>query len=214
MAELTPEILEQILDRKLKPIHDEISGMKKTMFGEDMRGGAVLLGDSLNMRHPLTGGGMTVTFTDAHNLGTRLMQVADFSNRLEMQDAIKEFYNSRYKQNATINILADALYKVICHPDLSTACFEYLSRGEIYAATPISILAAVSRRRNLLIWHFFQICWYGAKNVLKPFPTWRRLKKSYAMMRDAVHIIDPLIKNENPGLSMKTALWISRLLFR
>ena len=42
MAELTPEILEQILDKKLKPIHDEISGMKKTMFGEDMRGGIVV----------------------------------------------------------------------------------------------------------------------------------------------------------------------------
>ena len=136
--------------------------------------GAVLLGDSLNMRHPLTGGGMTVTFTDAHNLGTRLLQVADFSNHLEIQDAVKEFYKSRYHQNATINIMADALYKVICHPDLSTACFEYLSRGEIYAATPVAILAAVSRRRNLLIWHFFGIAWYGARKVLKPFPNWSR----------------------------------------
>ncbi len=176
--------------------------------------GAVLLGDSLNMRHPLTGGGMTVTFTDAHNLGTKLLQGADFSNRLKIHDAVKDFYNSRHRQNATINILADALYKIICHPDLSTACFEYLSRGEIYAATPVSILAAVSRRRNLLIWHFFRIAWYGARKVLKPFPTWGRIQRSYSMMRDAVHIIDPLIKNERPGLGMRTALSISRIIFR
>ena len=157
---------------------------------------------------------MTVTFTDAHNLGTRLLQVADFSNHLEIQDAVKEFYISRYQQNATINILADALYKIMCHKDLSTAVFEYLSRGEIYSATPVSMLAAVSRKRNLLIWHFFKIAWYGSRKVLLPFPTFGRLSRAYLMMRDALHIIEPLIKNENPGLAMRFALNTARFFFR
>jgi squalene monooxygenase len=33
-----------------------------------MQDGVVVLGDALNMRHPLTGGGMTVTLRDVNSI--------------------------------------------------------------------------------------------------------------------------------------------------
>jgi len=45
--------------------------------------GVVMLGDALNMRHPLTGGGMTVALTDVMNLGNALKGI-DLSNPQEV----------------------------------------------------------------------------------------------------------------------------------
>ena len=45
------------------------------------KAGAVLLGDALNMRHPLTGGGMTAAFNDVLRLSNNLQKVKDFGNK-------------------------------------------------------------------------------------------------------------------------------------
>ena len=43
--------------------------------------GALMLGDAFNMRHPLTGGGMTVAFSDTSLLCDMLSPLPDFSNK-------------------------------------------------------------------------------------------------------------------------------------
>ena len=45
-----------------------------------IRKGAVMLGDALNMRHPLTGGGLTAVFSDIQILSEHLLAMPDFSN--------------------------------------------------------------------------------------------------------------------------------------
>lgn len=45
-----------------------------------LREGAVLLGDALNMRHPLTGGGLTAVFNDVLLLSTHLLAMPDFND--------------------------------------------------------------------------------------------------------------------------------------
>lgn len=160
-----------------------------------MKNGGVLLGDSLNMRHPLTGGGMTVAFTDVYLLGSELLKT-DFAKQENIYKAVKRFYKIRTEQTASINILADALYGVMRNNDLKMACFQYLKQGGNYAEQPVSILSAVSRDVNMLIRHFFAVAVFGMGKLLLPLPTPQRSKRAYRMLADAVNIISPLLKNE------------------
>ncbi len=174
--------------------------------------GAMLLGDSLNMRHPMTGGGMTVALTDVKALGERLIQLPDLSNPDELAECIDEFYEARHQENATMNILAYALYQVLCHEDLSQATFEYLKRGGQFASGPMSILAGVSRNRHFLLLHFVAVALHGMLHNLLPIPTVSGIKMSHSMLKDAFNIIDPLLRDEHPDLPTKVVLEIGRLL--
>lgn len=178
--------------------------------------GVVLLGDSLNMRHPLTGGGMTVAISDTHLLGSKLIEAfaADKQlNSANTQAAVKLFYEQRHHQAATVNILADALYGVMSNEDLKTACYNYLQRGGDFSAEPISILSAVSRDVNLLMRHFVAVAVFGAKNILLPFPTPKRVYRSYYMLKSAIKIITPLILNERPYGIARRAMRVVHFVF-
>lgn len=172
-----------------------------------LKKGAVLLGDSLNMRHPLTGGGMTVAFTDVYRLGTYIAEAKE-ANQPDFTNAVSRFYSYRHANTATINILADALYGVIRNPNLAEATFSYLKKGGKYAEEPVAILSAISRNFKLLMRHFFAVAIHGIKTS-KQFS----LKKSYTMMRDAVHIVHPLVMSEKPDFVTKTALQIAKRMF-
>lgn len=64
------------------------------------------------MRHPLTGGGMTVALTDAQLLCDMLRPLPDFSDALRTAATTAAFYTRRKPLSATINTLANALYQV------------------------------------------------------------------------------------------------------
>jgi squalene monooxygenase len=66
------------------------------------------------MRHPLTGGGMTVALSDCVKLAETLKPVGDFSELVSVRKALDVFYKSRKPLASTINILAFALYSVFC----------------------------------------------------------------------------------------------------
>ncbi len=164
--------------------------------------GAVLIGDSLNMRHPLTGGGMTVAFTDIHLLGNLL---EGKRNDQEFDEAINRFYSARHNKTSTINILADALYGVMKNDDLKNACYQYLKRGGSYAEEPISLLAAINSNKKLLLRHFFAVAMYGVKNTMLPFPRRATINQSRKMITNAVEIVSPLVLNENPDVFTRYA---------
>src|SRR5262249_35828594 len=119
--------------------------------------GVVMLGDSLNMRHPLTGGGMTAAFTDCYRLGNELLKIKDWWNTTEIELAVKRFYDTKTEQTGSINILADALYGVMTSQDLKEACYDYLMLGGLKASEPVSILSALSRDKEMLQRHFFAV---------------------------------------------------------
>lgn len=169
--------------------------------------GAILLGDSFNMRHPLTGGGMTVALTDVYTL-TNLLKSIDMSNEASLTETIKVFYEKHHYNNASINILADALYGVMRDPQLKQACFEYLKRGEGYVAEPISLLSAVSRKRSTLLKHFFSVALFGVNDNLK-YPTPTNVVKAFNMIKNALQILNPLMLNEKPGVVVKSALKVT-----
>lgn len=70
----------------------------------------MLLGDSWNMRHPLTGGGMTVAFGDVVILRDLLETVNDLSDWQQVSRVLHQWHWRRKHLSSTINILSIALY--------------------------------------------------------------------------------------------------------
>ncbi len=179
-----------------------------------LKKGVVLLGDSLNMRHPLTGGGMTAAFSDSYNLGNCLLEVKDWWNAKEIELAVKKFYDTKTTQTASINILADALYGVMTSQDLKEACYSYLMQGGLKASEPVSILSVLSRDKEMLQRHFFAVAFHGAGNIMRSKSGGGKIKRSYRMIKDAIHIISPLLLHERPTWLMKSLLKVGKKVFR
>lgn len=73
--------------------------------------GAVMLGDAYNMRHPLTGGGMTVALSDCALLTGIVESCGDLSEQEEVAEKFKNFHSRRTPLSGTINTLAGALHR-------------------------------------------------------------------------------------------------------
>jgi squalene monooxygenase len=104
--------------------------------------GTLHVGDSFNMRHPLTGGGMTVGLTDVELLLRLMGQTTDWHDHARVHATVHRFYDERIGKSAVINILADALYQVFLtsNPDLQEGCFEYLRYPLLYRG-PVDLLS-------------------------------------------------------------------------
>lgn len=74
--------------------------------------GLLIVGDAMNMRHPLTGGGMTVAFNDALLLSELLgpAAVPSLTDTKGVLRQLKTFHWRRKQRSSVINILAMALY--------------------------------------------------------------------------------------------------------
>ena len=164
--------------------------------------GALLLGDSFNMRHPLTGGGMTVALSDTVLLTRMLAALPDFADPAATALATAGFYTARKPLSATINTLANALYAVfVARPDpahdaMRGACFDYLARGGWYARGPISLLSGLAPRPSVLVAHFFAVAVYGVGRLLLPRPTLKGVRLALALLATACGIIVPIIRSE------------------
>ncbi|OAE34602.1 hypothetical protein AXG93_167s1130 [Marchantia polymorpha subsp. ruderalis] len=143
--------------------------------------GALLMGDAFNMRHPLTGGGMTVALSDILVLQEMLKPLHDFQDPSALCDYLQAFYTRRKPVASTINTLAGALYRVFCaSPDeamkeMRQACFDYLSLGGVFSSGPVALLSGLNPRPLSLVTHFFAVALYGVGRLMLPFPS---IKKS------------------------------------
>jgi squalene monooxygenase len=166
--------------------------------------GALLLGDAFNMRHPLTGGGMTVALGDVSLLTSLLAALPDFGDPAATALATAGFYTARKPLAATINTLANALYAVFCappggppaHEAMRAACFDYLRLGGWASEGPIALLSGLRPRPSVLVAHFFAVAVFGVGRLLLPRPTCQGLKLSAALLAGAIGIIAPIIRGE------------------
>jgi squalene monooxygenase len=78
--------------------------------GRATKEGIVLIGDAWNMRHPLTGGGMTVAFHDVALLSRLLADAPDLADWDSVSAALHRWHWARKPLAATVNILSVALY--------------------------------------------------------------------------------------------------------
>jgi squalene monooxygenase len=78
----------------------------------NQREGVLVLGDALNMRHPLTGGGMTVAFMDVEILQNLFDPsiVESFEDFSLIKSQLEKFYWLRKSGSTNINVLACALH--------------------------------------------------------------------------------------------------------
>lgn len=126
--------------------------------------GMVLLGDAMNMRHPLTGGGMTVAFNDVVLLSELLSpdKIPNLSDTKLVQSAMRDFHWRRKNLSSIINILAQALYALFAANDhqlkaLQLGCFRYFERGGECIDGPAGLLAGIIRQPFVLFYHFFAV---------------------------------------------------------
>ncbi|KAL3734974.1 hypothetical protein ACJRO7_024178 [Eucalyptus globulus] len=120
--------------------------------------GALLMGDAFNMRHPLTGGGMTVALSDIVMLRDLLRHLRDLN--VHLLSANISTRSTHCPVASTMNTLAGALYKVFCAlPD--KACYDYLCLGGLFSSGPISLLSSLNSPPLSLVLHFFEVAIYG-----------------------------------------------------
>ncbi|KAF2324991.1 hypothetical protein GH714_022106 [Hevea brasiliensis] len=164
--------------------------------------GALLMGDAFNMRHPLTGGGMTVALSDIVVLRNLLKPLRDLRDAPTLCRYLESFYTLRKPVASTINTLAGALYKVFCassdeaRKEMRQACFDYLSLGGVFSTGPISLLSGLNPRPLSLVVHFFAVAIYGVGRLLLPFPSPHRFWIGARLISGASGIIFPIIKAE------------------
>jgi squalene monooxygenase len=128
------------------------------------RPGIAVLGDAMNMRHPLTGGGMTVALNDVVVLSELLHPslVPDLTDTVRIQQAMRDFHWQRKNLSSIINILAQALYALFAANDpqlrtLQQGCFEYFLLGGQCIDGPAGLLAGIIRQPFVLFYHFFSV---------------------------------------------------------
>ncbi|XP_074338828.1 squalene monooxygenase SE1-like [Apium graveolens] len=202
---VAPQIPPELYDAFITAVNE---GNMKAMANRSMPAapyptpGALLIGDSFNMRHPLTGGGMTVALSDIVVLRDLLRPLVDLNDASALCRYLESFYTIRKPLASTINTLAGALYKVFCaSPDparteMRSACFDYLSLGGVCSSGPVALLSGLNPRPLSLVFHFFSVAVYGVGRLLLPFPSLKRAWLGVRLIMDAISIIFPIIKAE------------------
>ncbi|GLJ14168.1 hypothetical protein SUGI_0227370 [Cryptomeria japonica] len=202
---VAPQLPEQLQTSFLAAIE---SGNIRTMPNKIMpasplpRPGALLLGDAFNMRHPLTGGGMTVALSDIVVLERLFKPLRNLHDASALCEYVESFYTLRKPVASTINTLAGALYKVFCaSPDqamkeMQQACFDYLSLGGVFSTGPVALLSGLNPRPLSLVVHFFAVAVYGVGRLLYPFPSPKQFWLGARLIFGASNIIFPIIKAE------------------
>ncbi|KAK5660282.1 hypothetical protein OQA88_12822 [Cercophora sp. LCS_1] len=162
--DVRPSVLEALTDGKI-PRSMPNSYLPPTK--QERHAGVILVGDAYNMRHPLTGGGMTVAFNDAVLLAELLHPEntpKGLADPETIKKAMKEFYWRRKSLTSIINVLAQALYSLFAAEDrylraLQAGCFKYFEMG--ITDEPVGMLGGMIRRPLTLAYHFFRVAFVG-----------------------------------------------------
>ncbi|KAH9523594.1 hypothetical protein Btru_040412 [Bulinus truncatus] len=142
------------------------------------RPGVLVLGDAYNMRHPLTGGGMSVCLNDAVIWRDLLKNIPDLTDYEEIIKSLRVFHLRRKKNHSfVVNVLANALYELFAADSkhlvsMKRACFEYFKLGGECVSGPVSLLSVLNPKPHILIGHFFAVAFYAVYFVFRSEPLW------------------------------------------
>ena len=168
--------------------------------------GLLMFGDAMNMRHPLTGGGMTVALNDVLLLSDLLSpaKVPDFADSQAVLAQMPAFHWRRKTLASTINVLAQALYSLFAADDdklkvLQEGCFRYFQLGGECVNGPVGFLSGVSRKPAMLFLHFFAVAFYAIllqfrKASLAAWP--KTAVKSAGVLGKACQVLFPVVGSE------------------
>ncbi|KAF1847595.1 SE-domain-containing protein [Cucurbitaria berberidis CBS 394.84] len=155
--------------------------------------GLIMLGDAMNMRHPLTGGGMTVAFNDVVTMSNLLSPelVPNLEDTEAVLKALSQFHWSRKSGSSVINILAMALYSLFAANNpyltsLKNGCFRYFQLGGLHVSEPCGMLSGLVANPWTLVYHFFSVALYAIWCRLCEVPIWQA---PYVMIVESTMII-------------------------
>ncbi|KAF9582415.1 Squalene epoxidase [Lunasporangiospora selenospora] len=165
---VTPQLPEQVQKAFLQALdQDRIRSMPNNFLPPSTSSelGIIVLGDAMNMRHPLTGGGMTVALNDVVYLRDFLKDDVMTDQEVTMVQ-MELFFWKRKERNSVINLLAQALYTLFAGNDdnlraLREGCFSYFQMGGECINGPISLLSGVNGSRILLAYHFYRVAFHS-----------------------------------------------------
>ncbi|NWX38831.1 ERG1 monooxygenase, partial [Steatornis caripensis] len=167
--------------------------------------GVLLLGDAYNIRHPLTGGGMSVILNDVKIWRSLLQNIPDLYEDSDVLKAKRTFYWSRKKSHSfVVNVLAQALYELFAATDdslhqLKKACFHYFRLGGECVSGPVGLLSVLSPKPMVLIGHFFAVALYAVYFCFKS-ESWITMPRAFfssgAILYRSCSVIFPLIYSE------------------
>lgn len=84
-----------------------------TMQGKSTKAGALLIGDSLHIRHPLTGSGQTCALHDAVVLSDLLANVKNFGDWSEVSAVLPKWHQMRKPLTSGLSILSGCLAMIL-----------------------------------------------------------------------------------------------------
>lgn len=166
--------------------------------------GMLLLGDAMNMRHPLTGAGMSVALNDTVIWRDLLREIPSLNDRSMILGCSKRFqWQRKMSHSFVVNVLAQALYGLFSASDeylhhLRRACFEYFKLGGIAVSGPVGLLSVLHPHPLILIGHFFAVALYAMYRIMMSSSCMihRALYKAVMVMVRACSLIFPLISSE------------------
>ncbi|CAL9144978.1 unnamed protein product [Musa hybrid cultivar] len=164
--------------------------------------GVLLMGDAFNMRHPLTGGGMTVGLSDVIVLRDLLRPLHDLHDAAALCKYLESFYILRKPVASTMNMLADAFYKLFgASPDearkeIGQAYFDCLSLGGRFSSDSTALIGGLTVSPLHLVIHFLVAVTHGVGHLLLPIPSVRGFRGSARLISAAAGIVLPLMKAE------------------
>ncbi|KAG8500236.1 hypothetical protein CXB51_004396 [Gossypium anomalum] len=164
--------------------------------------GAILIGDAFNMRHGITGGGMTVALSDVVILRDLLRPLHDLSDASAICNYLESFYTLRKPMSSTINTLANVVQKAFsassdpAMENIQQTLFGYLRLGGFFSYGISAIFAGLCPHPLSLAFHFFAMTIYGVGRLLLPFPSPKRLWDGAKLLWVASSILLPFIHSE------------------
>jgi squalene monooxygenase len=147
---VAPELPEHIRGPFLKAlVTQQIRSMPNSFLPPDPvhLAGMILLGDAMNMRHPLTGAGMSVALHDTLIWRDLLRGVPDLRDHSAILSCSRKFQRQRKMSHSfVVNVLAQALYALFSASDghlhqLRRACFGYFQLGGMAVSGPVGLLS-------------------------------------------------------------------------
>ncbi|KAK4447784.1 squalene epoxidase-domain-containing protein [Podospora aff. communis PSN243] len=146
--------------------------------------GLVTIGDASNMRHPVTGAGMTVALKDAILLAEILNPVnaRNLQNVSDISKRMSDFHWKRKGHSASLNILAQALYLLFVSQDpalqiMQRGFIRYVQDGEKNFAEAAWIMGGLPIKPWRLFYHFISVAVYSIRLHLRE-ASWRGLLRS------------------------------------
>ncbi|KAL6946903.1 Squalene epoxidase [Hanseniaspora vineae] len=208
------ESVQPCIPKEIRPSFDEAvkSGKFRSMPNQYLPArqndvlGLCVIGDALNMRHPLGGGGMTVGLNDVVLLMKKIGDL-DFSDRETVLDELLDYHYDRKSYDSVINVLSIALYSLFAADSknlktLQEGCFKYFQRGGDCTSLPVQFLSGLCPRPFLLTKVFFAVALYAIyinfeKRGALGFPI--ALVEGISILFTAVRVFSPYLYGELIG---------------